>query len=332
VESIIWTRPIAVGTLSRTGSTTTWGGYVKITKSGVRLTLAVAALAGAALAANAAPASARPVAVVAGNSDCLSNASSARGGIGTREPAFESRMAEVPASFARKIAARSFHAAIPVYFHIITDGTNGDVSDVTINNQIRALNKAYAGDLGGATTGFRFQVAGVDHTVNATWYNINPGDPGEKEMKKALHKGGADTLNVYTASGGAYLGWATFPSWYSARPWDDGIVIDYRSMPGGPYGTDYSLGETLTHESGHWLGLYHTFQGGCSPTNDLVGDTPAEKTPTSGCPTGKDTCNKPGLDPVHNFMDYSFDSCYTQFTDGQAARMHDQYLYYRAAA
>ncbi len=308
------------------------GGYVKITSSGVRVTLAVAALAGAAMAATAAPASARPVSVVAGNSDCLSNAASARGGIGDREPAMSEHMREVPASFARKMATRSFHAAIPVYFHIITDGTSGDVSDVTINNQIKVLNKAYAGDLGGAKTGFRFQVAGVDHTVNATWYNVQPGDQAEHDMKKALREGGADALNVYTASGGAYLGWATFPSSYAAHSAVDGIVIDYRSMPGGPYGTDYSLGQTLTHESGHWLGLYHTFQGACSPSNDLVADTPAEKTPTAGCPTDKDTCNKPGLDPVHNFMDYSWDSCYTQFTDGQATRMHDQYLYYRAAA
>ena len=193
-------------------------------------------------------------------------------------------MQEVPASALAKMSAKTGVVSIPIYFHIITDGTTGLVSDTTINKQIVALNNSYSGQLGGVKTGFRFRVAGVDHTNNAAWFAVNPGDPAEKAMKRALHKGGSSALNVYTASGGDFLGWATFPSSYASKPWYDGIVMDYRSMPGGPYGTNFSLGLTLTHESGHWLGLYHTFQGGCSPTGDLVDDTPAEKTPTSRVP------------------------------------------------
>jgi len=308
---------------------------LKISTSGLRLSLALAGVTAAALIAAASPAAAQPTGITVGTMCTLGSdtggVSAARGT--SREPGNMSQwMGEVPRSALAKVAAKAGVVSIPIYFHVITDGANGQVSDTTINNQIVALNKSYSGQLGGVRTGFRFRVAGVDHTNNAAWYAVNPGDPAERQMKRALHTGGPEVLNVYTASGGDYLGWATFPSSYASKPWYDGIVIDYRSMPGGPYGTHFSLGLTLTHESGHWLGLYHTFQGGCSPTGDLVDDTPAEKTPTSGCPTRKDTCNKPGKDPVHNFMDYSYDSCYTQFTAGQRDRMQDQWNYFRAAA
>ncbi len=299
------------------------------------MSLALAGVTAAALIAAASPAAAQPTGLGVGPMCAFGGASSgvsaARGT--AREPlTMAQSMQEVPASALAKMSAKTGVVSIPIYFHIITDGTTGLVSDTTINKQIVALNNSYSGQLGGVKTGFRFRVAGVDHTNNAAWFAVNPGDPAEKAMKRALHKGGSGALNVYTASGGDFLGWATFPSSYASKPWYDGIVMDYRSMPGGPYGTNFSLGLTLTHESGHWLGLYHTFQGGCGRTGDLVADTPAEKTPTSGCPANKDTCNKPGKDPVHNFMDYSYDSCYTQFTAGQRARMQHQWNYFRAVA
>ena len=97
------------------------------------------------------------------------------------------------------------------------------------------------------------------------------------------------------------------------------------------YAGRYDLGETLTHEAGHWFNLEHTFFGGCNAKGDFVDDTPPQKTPTSGCPIGKDTCKAPGVDPIHNYMDYSYDTCYTEFTDGQTQRMRDAWLFYRAA-
>jgi len=62
-----------------------------------------------------------------------------------------------------------------------------------------------------------------------------------------------------------------------------------------------------------------------------VDDTPAQASPTSGCPEGRDSCPAAGLDPIHNYMDYSYDSCYTEFTAGQVQRARDAWLLYRAS-
>jgi hypothetical protein len=215
---------------------------------------------------------------------------------------------------------------INVYFHVINKGSglsNGDIPQSMIDDQMAVQNAAYA------LTGWSFVLAGVDRTTNATWFTMSPGSNAERQAKTALRQGSADDLNVYTAKlGGGLLGWATFPSDYAGDPVDDGVVILFSSVPGGNT-QHYNQGDTLTHESGHWMGLFHTFEGGCGAQGDLVRDTPSEASPAFECPTGRDTCAAQGLDPIHNFMDYTYDSCMNRFTRGQDRRMDQQFTLYR---
>lgn len=217
---------------------------------------------------------------------------------------------------------------INVYFHVINKGTgiaNGDVPSSMITDQMNVLNAAFA------STGWSFNLMSVDRTTNSTWYNGCDTSANETSMKTALRIGTADDLNIYSCNpGGGLLGWATFPNSYTSSPKKDGVVVLYSSLPGGT-AVPYHLGDTATHEIGHWMGLYHTFQGGCNGKGDYVLDTPAEKSAAFGCPLDRDSCRrKEGVDPIENFMDYTDDGCMDRFSVGQAARMSSAWTQYRA--
>jgi len=218
---------------------------------------------------------------------------------------------------------------IPVWVHVINRGSgiaNGDVPQSQIQAQIDVLNAAYAG------TPFSFRLDGVTRTTDAAWYTMSPGSTAEQQAKAALRTGSAGTLNLYTANpGGGLLGWATFPWNVASAPQSDGVVVLFSSLPGGS-AVPYDEGDTGTHEVGHWLGLYHTFQGGCRGSGDQVADTPAERSAAYGCPTGRNSCRRQaGLDPITNFMDYTDDACMNTFSLDQSDRMDALHQQYRSA-
>lgn len=219
-------------------------------------------------------------------------------------------------------------ATIPVYVHVIQNTTGaGAMSDSMITEQIAVLNGAYN------KAGYFYELKTTDVTTNNEWFLVEPSTKAEKDMKNTLRKGGPGDLNLYSANiGGGLLGWATFPKDYTSAPSMDGVVILYTSFPGGS-AVNYNEGDTVTHEVGHWMGLYHTFQGGCREIGggDGVADTPAEAKANYGCPGVVDSCpNDAGNDPTTNFMDYVYDSCMSEFTAGQFSRINEEFSAYRA--
>ena len=200
---------------------------------------------------------------------------------------------------------------IPVAFHVVTatNGT-GDVPDDQLQEQIDTLNAGYD------ASGIVFFLSSIDRTANDSWfYNTMANDA---VMKSNLAIDPTHNLNLYTANiGGGILGYSYLPWDFPESDYHHGVVVLYSSLPGGT-AFPYNLGATATHEVGHYVGLYHTFENGCSSPGDYIDDTPYESSPAFGCPTGRNTCpSDPGVDPIHNYMDYSDDACMYEITQDQ---------------
>jgi len=163
----------------------------------------------------------------------------------------------------------------------------------------------------------------VDHAV---WFGMDLDSAAEQEAKDELHEDARVFLNFYTCNPpGGTLGWATWPKDLSRAPEMDGVVILHASLPGGS-AAPYNLGATAIHEVGHWLGLYHTFQGGCFGVNDEVSDTASHAGPNFGKPVvglPHNACNPSMHAPVQNYMNYVDDDWMNHFTPLQVVRMRD---------
>ncbi|MFH1101346.1 MAG: triple tyrosine motif-containing protein [Methanobacteriota archaeon] len=243
----------------------------------------------------------------------------------------------------------TFMYVIPVVVHIIkkTDGT-GEISNAMVQSQIDILNEDYRALPG--TPGqysnesmIQFVLAkkdpdgnpttGITRSVNNDWYN----DLGHYWESLAWDPN--RYLNIYTNS--VQLGYCKYlpadAGGIHVGALDDRVVIYWKAFGrNAPIGPPFNQGRTATHEVGHYLGLEHTFEGDdcpagyppyCYSNGDLICDTASETFSHVGCPIGHQDCGHDA--PIHNFMEYTDDTCMTHFTVEQVKRMRCSLAYYR---
>ncbi len=237
---------------------------------------------------------------------------------------------------------------VPVVFHIIHGYGEENISKAQIEDQIRIINEDFQrlnADASSTRAIFQSRAASFDlefklariapngsctEGITRTYDPVNMYDnreSGIEEAKSAVAPWDRNKyLNIWivkeilSSGTGTILGYAQFPGRLAST---DGIVMIHNRV--GTIGTARfsDKGRTLTHEIGHWLGLYHPFQGGCFGFGDGVEDTPPVAEPSYGCTAGQNpnTCtNDTEIDMVENYMDYANGGCMNAFTDGQRAR------------
>jgi len=240
----------------------------------------------------------------------------------------------------------TFTYDVPVVFHVI-QSTSGEgfLSPAVIQDQIDVLNEdfqALPGSPGapGTNARIRFHLAGEDpsglpttgitYSTNDNWF-VDQGNYWDP-LAWDTHR----FLNIYTNAVPCCFGYVEgFPSAGGLVGQNrDRVVLWWEAVGKDPtIGWPLNMGRTASHEVGHYLGLYHTFCGGCGSlvncdtTADLICDTEQESSATLGCPAVKSSCGSP--DPIHNYMDYTDDPCLWEFTPLQAARMRCTLLFWR---
>ncbi len=263
----------------------------------------------------------------------------------------------------------SANLVIPVVVYVVHEYGVENITDLQVTSQIDALNtyfdpygiqfclatKKGSQNLTSITTpsGITSSTPGIFHYGNSTLTNHNVSQqaaltaigstlPADQYLKIWVVKG--ITSNTLPP-GQKILGYSMLPEFAVSAT--DGIVMSYDAF--GDVATcscstlaSYSqFGKILVHEVGHYLGLYHTFNGGCqgmsaadcATSGDKVCDTPPVNAPNSGCPSSTwNTCNEtPNLpDDIHNYMDYVSESCMTGFTNGQNDRVLAQINMFRS--
>ena len=244
---------------------------------------------------------------------------------------------------------------IPTVIYVVYDTLAVNISMRQIQSQMDQLNASFA------PYGYSFCYA-RRNVSDTSFFVPHPGDSiGVFRIRSALSNADPYTDDaqlkalstlpatrylrifiVHSITPQGVLGYAILPRGYSAQ---DGIVI--RSDVFGSNNfcdtcdlyPDYNLGATLTHEAGHFLDLYHTFQGGCYTGTGLgacqeFGDQVCDTPPCEGsfgCPSPAPlSCDGIHSELIQNYMDYTNDHCKNSFTSGQNARMDYATLAYRS--
>ena len=253
---------------------------------------------------------------------------------------------------AGSIRERGSHVKIiPVVVHIFHQGGPENISDAQVQSQIQVLNEDYRklpgtnGDGNGVDMEIQLCLAQLGPSGECTngIVRINSPLADHQSFQRTMLKqisgwDNARYLNIYVVqdidNGSGTLGYSSYPDGPAE---EDGFVVRYDAF--GTLGTAQApqdLGRTATHELGHWLGMYHTFQDGCGTdpctTGDLVCDTPPVAAPHFGCPASANTCSNDVPDEndlVDNYMDYTNDACKSMLTQGQKDRAQNMLQLFR---
>ncbi|MCF8427505.1 MAG: T9SS type A sorting domain-containing protein [Bacteroidia bacterium] len=253
---------------------------------------------------------------------------------------------------------------IPVVFHVIHKYGFENITQGQLNDALRVMNEDFrklAGTNGGSSTDplatdmeYEFRLAQFDANGQLTngvnrIYNLGTDDASDAQKslsvwnsKKYFNIWVVNTIKNNTGqTGSIVLGYAQFPFQINSQGSTDGVMARADQMGAIDAADGSQAGRTLTHESGHWVGLYHPFQGGCvggSASNcttqgDQVCDTPPVSTATTGCPSSRNSCTNdvPNLpDLIKNYMDYADGTCMNMYTPGQKSRADQMMAAYRS--
>ena len=241
---------------------------------------------------------------------------------------------------------------IPVVFHIVWQTSSQNLPDACLADQIASLNRDFRklnSDITKAPSQFQSIAADVEFEFCLASKDPQGNPTSGIERKQTTSTFGVNDNIKFTSSGGMpiwdckkylniWVGEIGSVGGFSPKGCSssstDGVVIHWAEVGNCDKITNGDQGRTVVHEVGHWMGLSHTFQGGCSGMTssdcasggDLVCDTPpvAQQSFSSNCSSQPNTCSESPnqIDMIWNHMDYTHPACKVLFTNGQKALMY----------